>query len=143
MTADDWAALRRQLIRHEGLRLKPYVDTVGKTTIGVGRNLTDKGISENEAIDLLRNDYVEVYHDLCAKLPWFTGLSAIRQRVLIEMGFNQGSAGLLKFTKTLASMERGDYVLAAEQMLLSRWAKQVGQRARRLAAMMKTNEEQP
>lgn len=143
MTADDWAALRRQLIRHEGMVLKPYVDTVGKTTIGVGRNLTDNGISENEALDLLRNDLVVVLEELSAKLPWFAGLSPIRQRVLLDMGFNLGPVGLLKFKQTLASVERGDYALAAKQMLQSRWAQQVGQRAQRLSAMMHSDQEQP
>lgn len=143
MTATDWAALYRQLERHEGCALKPYVDTVGKLTIGFGRNLDDKGITRNEAMDLLRNDVLEVMDGLAAKVPCFYTLSSIRRRVLLDMGFNLGVAGLLKFKTTLAKIEAGDYDGAATAMLQSKWAKQVGQRARRLAEMLRTDQEQP
>lgn len=60
----DTQQLREQLERHEGLRLKPYKDTVGKLTIGIGRNLDDKGISRKEAFALLDNDIAEVVRQL-------------------------------------------------------------------------------
>lgn len=133
--------IEEQLILHEGLRLKPYRDTVGKLTIGVGRNLTDKGISPTEAYELLQNDIAEVKAALVAHLPWVRALSDVRYRVLADMAFNLGIAGLLKFKATLTAVEAGDYHKAAEQMMRSKWAGQVGKRAQRLAQMMREDRE--
>ena len=130
--------LEAMLLRHEGLRLKPYRDTVGKLTLGVGRNLDDVGISRDEAFVLLRNDVARAKAALNAALPWCAGLDAVRGRVLVDMAFNLGVPGLLAFTGTLAAMRDGDYPLAAERMLQSRWAAQVKGRAGELAAMVRT-----
>lgn len=137
MTASDRHALWQQLIRHEGIRLRVYTDTVGVPTIGVGRNLKDKGISHDEAMLLLQHDLEECERD-CETFPWFAALDAIRQRVIVDMRFNLGAAGLRKFTNTLAAVSRGDYETAASGMLKSLWAKQVKGRAVRLAEMMRT-----
>src|SRR5438105_4864784 len=83
-------ALRKELIRDEALRLKPYKDTVGKLTIGVGRNLDDKGISEAEAAVLLENDIAEHVALLDAKLSWWRKLDEARQNALANMCFNMG-----------------------------------------------------
>jgi lysozyme len=125
-----------ELCRDEGVRLKPYLDTVGKTTIGVGRNLTDVGISQAECDALLENDIARITAWLDRNLPWWTGLDAVRQRVIVNMAFNM-QGGLLSFVNTLAAMQRGDYATAANGMLASRWATQVGARATRLADMMR------
>lgn len=127
-----------QLTRDEGLKLKPYIDTVGKLTIGIGRNLTDKGISEDEANYLLANDVKEVEDGLKAALPWFSGLDDARQGVLINMGFNLGLAGLLQFHNALHWMEASDWGSAAQEILSSRWATQVGARAQRLAEQLQS-----
>jgi lysozyme len=133
----DRLKLKAQLVRHEGLRLRPYRCTAGKLTIGVGRNLEDRGISEDEARVLLENDVAQVESELAKALPWFVRLDEVRQRVLINMGFNLGVPGLLAFKQTLAAVERGDYTAASDRMLDSKWARQVGARATELAAMMK------
>jgi lysozyme len=133
--------IREQLIAHEGLRLKPYRCTAGKLTIGVGRNLEDRGLRSDEALYLLDNDIEDVTTELEMKLPWVRRLDDVRRRVLIDMGFNMGVAGLLKFERTLLSIRQGDYALAAKQMLQSKWAEQVGLRATRLAHMMETGED--
>lgn len=122
---------------HEGLRLKPYLDTVGKLTIGHGRNLTDRGITEDEAALLLANDLAEAWQGLVARASWVRDLDPVRQAVLIDMAVNLGLDGLLKFRRTLASVQSGRYVDAARQMLESQWAGQVGSRATRLAQMMR------
>lgn len=134
--------LKAALIREEGLELKPYVDTVGKITIGVGRNLTDNGISEEEAMLLLDEDIAYVVVQM-AKLPWFSALDDVRQRVLADMCFNLGFKGLMSFKRTLAAVQDGDYTAAARHMLDSKWAQQVGRRAVRLSAMMQTGLDQP
>jgi len=124
-------------------RLKPYRDSVGKLTIGYGRNLDDRGITEVEALYLLHNDVVEVEHDLDQHLPWWRGLDDVRQRVLADMAFNMGLAGLLTFHQTIAFIQAGQYPAASAGMLNSRWARQVGRRARRLAQMMETGQDVP
>ncbi|WP_237575959.1 glycoside hydrolase family protein [Mycetohabitans sp. B8] len=129
--------LLSELSRDEGRRLKPYLDTVGKTTIGVGRNLTDVGIADSECDLLLENDVLRSVTWLDRHLPWWRSLDAVRQRVIINMAFNLGDK-LLTFANTLAAMQRGDYAAAADGMLASKWATQVGTRAHRLASLMRT-----
>lgn len=124
------------LIRHEGLRLKPYADAGNRLTIGVGRNLDDSGITREEAMLLLHNDIERVSRELDQKLPWWRGLSETRQKVLVSMAFNLGMPKLLGFRNMLAALEEGDFSAAAGHMLASRWAGQVGSRAAELAYMM-------
>lgn len=133
----NFALLIQQLIDHEGLRLKPYRDTVGKLTIGVGRNLDDVGITESEARTLLENDISTVCRELDRALPWWRDLSEPRQRALADMAFNLGTPRLLGFKRMIAALERKDYEEAANEMLLSQWADQVKSRAVRLAAAMR------
>lgn len=129
--------LRDQLVLHEGLRLKPYTDTVGKLTIGVGRNLTDIGVTEDEAYALLANDIGRVEAYLRAAVPCFGSLDDVRQRVLADMAFNLGLTGLLKFKQFLAAVASRKFDVASAEMLSSVWAGQVKGRAETLARMMK------
>ena len=129
--------LKKQLVDHEGLRLKPYKDTVGKLTIGVGRNLDDRGIAEAEAMYLLENDIDECVAHLDKALPWWGDLTPARQHVLLDMCFNLGIGRLLGFKNTLREVQEGNYDAAADNMLVSLWARQVGRRAQRLATMMR------
>ena len=133
-------SIEDQLILHEGLRLKPYSCTAGKLTIGVGRNLKDKGITHDEAMILLRNDIAEVTAQL-ERFDWFRALGPVRRKVLIDMCFNLGMAGLLGFQKMIEALKRADYEAAADEMVNSRWYGQVGERGRRLVAMMRTGED--
>jgi lysozyme len=129
--------LIRELVRDEDLRQKPYRCTAGKLTIGIGRNLDDVGISVDEAYFLARNDVAKVVVQLDHELPWWKDLDETRQRVLANMAFNLGINGLLGFKNTLANIQAGRYLEAAQGMLASKWAKQVGPRAERLALMMR------
>jgi lysozyme len=129
--------LRSMLVLHEGLRLKPYKCTAGKLTIGVGRNLDDNGITQAEAFHLLENDIIAVEDDLDRTWPWWRQMTDARQQVLADMAFNLGITRLGGFVNTLAAMKRGDYEAAADGMLASLWASQVGRRAQRLAKMMR------
>ena len=131
--------LVRMIVTHEGIRLKPYRDSVGKLTIGVGRNLDDMGITEGEALYLLRNDIRRVVDELYNALPFWEELSMPRRAVLIDMCFNLGLTRFLGFKRMLACLGRGDYDGAAREMLDSRWAGQVGRRADDLATMMREN----
>lgn len=130
----------QQLERDEGYKRFPYRDTVGKLTVGIGRNLDDVGISKEEAYLLLENDLQRTMAGLRQALPWFDRLSIARQGVLVNMAFNMGVGGLLKFEKMLAALEKRDYEETAREMLDSVWAGQVSNRARRLAEQIRKDE---
>jgi lysozyme len=131
------AAMYRQLVQHEGLRLTPYTDTVGKLTIGVGRNLTDNGVSELEAEGMCIRDMDDVDADLDRNVAWWREMSEPRQMVFVDMCFNLGWPRFSQFRRMLASAEDGDYATAADEMIDSRWARQVGTRADLLETMMR------
>jgi len=153
--------LRAELRRDEGEKFTVYRCTEGKRTIGVGRNLDDVGISlaecaalgittqdaianginARQSTVLLSNDIKRSKADLDRALPWWRTLDLTRQRVLINMCFNMGignaSKGLLSFKNTLSLIQTGQYEKAASNMLASKWARQVGKRADRLAQLMR------
>lgn len=132
--------LMYRLIEEEGMKLKPYRCSAGKLTIGVGRNLEDKGLSNEEALFLLQNDIIEAVKELKKAFLFFDSLNETRQIVLIDMCFNLGINGLKKFKKMIKALENQDFSLASKEMLSSCWAKQVGARARSLALLMETGE---
>lgn len=132
--------LKAQLTIDEGRKNRIYTDTVGKITAGVGRNLTDRPFSEDEIDLMLANDIELVARQLDEKLPWWRGMCDARQNVLANMAFNLGINGLLGFKNTLEMMKAGRYDAAAAGMLQSKWAVQVGNRAKRLSAVMRTGE---
>lgn len=129
------------IIYHEGLELKPYRCTAGHLTIGIGRNLDDRGITEDEARFLCQNDVDIVEQELTRKFPFIVGLDDVRIRVLLDMAFNLGVPRLSAFSNMWAALEEGDYKQAAVEMLDSRWARQVGRRATNLSQMMETGED--
>jgi lysozyme len=129
--------LKKSLILHESLKLKPYQCTAGKTTIGIGRNLDDIGISTAEAMVMLDNDIGRAVAELNRARPGWKGHDDTRQNVLVEMVFNLGMPRLLGFQKMWAALDAKDYNEAAKQMLQSRWAVQVGQRAKTLSDKMR------
>ena len=130
--------LIEQLTLHEGRRKRIYRDTVGKTSGGVGRNLSDVGLSDDEIDLMLRNDIARAEAALDRKHAWWRSLDPVRQKVMVDMMFNLGPGKLAEFTSTLGEIARGEYAAAAARMLRSKWASQVGTRAKRLALMMRT-----
>jgi len=133
----DLDALRRDLIFDEGVRLRAYLDSVGKWTLGVGRNISDNGITEAEALFMLNNDITRVFGDLDRTWPWWRDLSEERQRALCNMCFNIGLPRLMGFRKMIAALHSGDWDRAADEALDSDWAKQVPNRAHRIAALIR------
>jgi lysozyme len=152
--------LNRQLRRDEGERLRAYKDSLGYWTIGVGilidpvkgakppaemtwpdgpgKITTNCTISQAVSDRLLEEHIKSVRSRLAASLPWYTGLDDARRGVLENMAFNLGVPGLLKFKNTLALIEGHKWDDAAVAMLQSKWATQVGKRARRLSDQMRT-----
>ena len=131
-------ALQAELVRDEGIRYRPYRDTVGKLTIGCGHNLDDVPLTYRSVMQILEDDIMAVMGQLNSHIPWWASLSDVRQRVLANMAFNLGINGLLAFKQMLMAAQDHDYERAAKEMLDSKWAKQVGTRATRLAQMMRT-----
>ena len=149
--------LLKKLVEHEGLRLEVYQDSLGIDTIGVGRNLQDRGITKEEldALDipsintvyehgiteadaayLLENDVQIVEEELLRAHPCVDSLDSVRQLVLVDMAFNMGVPRLCKFKKMWAAIHEEDFRNAAKEMLDSRWAIQVKLRATKLAHAM-------
>ena len=88
---------------------------------------------------LLDNDIDRFMSEVRSEIPDFDLLSEPRQHVLIDMAFNMGTQGLLKFKRMLAAIREQDFSRAADEMLDSRWARQVKSRSDRLAGMMREN----
>lgn len=134
-------SLTKQLRLDEGEVLSAYQDHLGYWTIGVGRLIDSRrggGISKEESTYLLTNDINNRIKDISAALPWFEALDDARKGVLINMAFQLGVAGLLKFETMLAYIEAGKYSEASDSMYQSLWAKQTPQRCNRMAEQMRT-----
>lgn len=149
----DIEKLKASLTLSEGLELKPYKDNVGKTTIGIGRNLDDVGLTKEEIIILLKqngiteaqasmlleNDIKKVEAQLKEKSEFgYLSQSEPRQRVIMEMAFNMGVSRLMGFKNMWEYIKEQKWDKAAEEMLNSQWARQVKGRAKRLADAMRT-----
>jgi lysozyme len=140
----DTSHLLDTIIKHEGMVCQVYQDTLGIDTIGIGRNLRDrgitkeeleymgisgmeevykKGISEAAARYMAMNDIRIVEKELVAVHPCVDNLDAVRQMILVDMAFNMGVPRLCKFKKTD-----------------SLWARQVGNRAHKLSEAMRKGE---
>ena len=132
----------KELIRDEGYKTEIYNDHLGNLTFGVGHLVLDSdpecglpigsSIPEERVLECLNKDIDIICADLDRALPWWRELDGVRQRVLVNMGFNLGLTRLLKFKKFLAALEKKDYETAAIEMMDSRWAVQVKGRANRL-----------
>jgi lysozyme len=132
------------LKRHEGVKYYVYKDHLGYETIGVGRCLKQGvglGLTHDEVDYLLMNDINRCLEELDAAFPWFKDLTEIRREAMINLCFNLGLTRLRKFEKALAAMSIHNYEEAANEFLDSRWAKQVGNRAKEVTEMIRTGEQ--
>ncbi len=138
----DHAVLKAELTTDERRMSRMYTDTTGNKTLGIGHNVS---IAQTDfVIDAIYEcDVVGCEKSLDQNCPWWRGLDPVRQRVIMNMMFNMGWGELRTFVNTLKAMEEGQWATAAVNMLASKWAGQVGQRAHRLAIMMLTGETAP
>ncbi len=141
---NNWDNVVEDLIRDEGLRLKAYQDTEGVWTIGFGHTGPEvyEGLrwTVEQARTVLYTNIDTAVEELDKALPWWRTLNPPRQDVLVNMMYNLGTRRLLQFKNTLHAIHQGQFHTAAEEMLESRWAKQVKGRATRLAHQMRTGE---
>ena len=134
----DMERIKTTLIRHEGLELKPYRCTSDKLTIGVGRNLDDRGITHTTAMQMLDEDIELSIEDLRRNLSWFDDMPEPVPEALINLTFNMGIVRLMQFRKTIAFLRDREWDKAATEMLDSRYATQVGRRADEVADMIRS-----
>ena len=133
----DKSKLITQLRLHEGVKSKVYRDILGIETIGVGRNLEDKGLSDDEIDYLLENDIKDVEKDLKQFCRWWEKLDEVRQRAIADLVFNMGITRFLTFKKTINHLQNERFVEAGDELLNSRYAEQVGVRAERISEMIR------
>jgi len=129
-----------QLTIHEGKRNFVYKDTTGHWTIGIGRNISEggMGLSDEEIHLLLRNDIRRIDNELAKAFKFYIDLDPVRRDALINICFNVGLPRLKGFKLALRALEVEDYEESALEFLDSRWAEQVGQRAKDVAYMIQT-----
>lgn len=137
----DLARVRETLIKHEGLRLDLYKDSLGIYTIGVGHNIQERGITAAVAKLMLDEDIDEAVKDLRRNISFFDTLPQAIKEALVNLCFNMGIPRLMQFRKTLAFLRDGKYEKAANELLDSRYATQVGYRAIEIAAMIRSEAE--
>ena len=114
------------LKEHEGRRLKPYTDTVGKLTIGYGRNLTDVGISDEEARIMFAHDVENAENTCLYHFTWFRDLDEVRKDVIVNLVFNMGINGVKGFRKMIEAIAHQQWAQAAWELSNSQWKTQVG-----------------
>lgn len=138
----DTAKLLNSLMSEEGKRNKPYPDTQGKLTIGYGRNLTDIGISDDEAFYLLRNDLNRAMVAAAGESWWpAVADNDARSRAMVDMVFNMGIGGVRSFVNAISLLEQGKFADAANAFRDSKWAQQVGKRAVILTQMIEMGQD--
>ena len=126
------------LKKHEGFRRKPYKCSEGKLTIGYGFNLEDVGLDKEECDIIIQNRVTKIHEQLLKKYQWYSPLSKVRKIVIIDMVYNLGFKKFHNFKKTIAYISKRKYQEASEEMLKSKWANQVYQRAQKLSILMET-----
>jgi len=139
MTSSMRMKLRRIEVMHEGYRQFPYEDTTGHLTVGIGYNLTDRGMPDDWIEKQFNEDIDFFYTQLSKQFSWFDDLNEARQIALIDMCF-MGFKKLLSFKKMFMQMASKRYDLAAREVLDSKWASQVGNRAETIAKMIEFGE---
>ena len=130
--------LRETITRHEGSRLDMYQDSLGIWTIGVGHNIQEKGISPAVMELMLDEDIEEAIVELKRSVSFFSKMPEQVQEALVNLSFNMGIPRLMQFKKTLAYLRDGDFEAAADELLDSRYAEQVGRRADEVADMIRS-----
>ena len=135
LSIEDFGFAICQLKVHEGYRSKPYHCTEGKLTVGYGFNL-DAGMSEEEATLLLEYKVMNIITDMM-RFKWFEKLDSVRKVVIINMVYQMGLDGVLKFKKMIKAIQDKDYKEASVQMMDSKWFRQTENRSRELAGIMK------
>lgn len=127
--------LAAQLEIDEGKKKRIYLDTATppRWTGGIGRNMTDRDFSEDEIQLMLKNDIDLVCDQLDNRMPWWKHMTDARMRAWANFTFNVGITKAMTFKNTIGLLQSGKYDQAADEILRSKWASQVGERAKRIS----------
>jgi len=120
--------------RHEGFVGEVYKDTLGFDTIGYGTKLP---LNKPEAELLLEYRLKQKIKEFESKEPFINKLEIDKQMILIEMSYQLGVNGVLKFKKMFEALKNSDYILASSEMLNSKWYAQTPNRALHLSKLMR------
>ena len=139
--------VKEDLIRHEGYVAEIYLDSENLPTFGIGHLVTEDDmeyswpvgtpVTDERILDVFHKDCDVAYTDACALVLNFAGQAVDAQRVLVNMAFNLGRNRLSKFKNMLRYVNEGNYVMAANEMVNSKWYGQVGRRSKELVDIMK------
>lgn len=141
MTTTQLIDLAKAILKlDEGYSNKPYLDTAEKITIGIGHNLSDKGLSEEVINIIFKEDFLSSLTDARSIFPDFDGWPLGRQVAIINMIFNLGKRKFSEFKKMISAIKKGDWNSASEEALNSKWAIQTGKRAVRIAQVLKSGD---
>jgi len=126
----------RQIRLDEGKRFKLYKCTADKWTIGIGRNLSDRGINQDEMELMFSNDIAECLDDLPKIFPKLDTFTEDRQGAFLNMRFQLGPGGIRKFKKMVAAANAENWKEVVIQAKDSKWYKQTPERAKRVVAKL-------
>lgn len=132
--------LKSLIISHEGFRNYPYTDSVGKVTIGIGYNLTDRGMPDDWINDRYDKDMTWFDEHLALDYPWYVDLCDARKMALLDMCYNMGYKTFQTFHKLIFALELRNYDKAADEILRSERSHQAPARSQQNADMMRSGE---
>ena len=130
--------LIERIKKHEGFVEHVYDDSLGIPTIGYGFAIKDLILDEDIAEEILVRKVQHLGRRVMNKFPFYGSLPQEAKGVLVEMCYQLGVYGVSKFKKALAAMQRGDWEVAADEMLDSKWAKQTPNRAKDLSNIIRS-----
>ncbi len=129
------------IVDSEGFSPSIYTDKTGHPTIGYGYNLSvyfyeGKRITKPQAYGLL-TDILKENHKTLLSYGWYKNLDAMRRMVILDLSYNLGLSGLLKFKQFIKAIEDKNYALAVERLQKSPYFNQVRKRASRNMEVLK------
>ena len=134
----DMSNLKKPIIRHEGKKKKLYKCTADKWTIGVGHNIEDNGLSEAAIQFIFEEDLSTAIAECHRNIIGWENMPGTVQEALVNLVFNMGINRLMQFKKTLGYLRHGEFEEAADELLDSRYARQVPSRAQEVSDMIRS-----
>jgi len=131
--------------KHEGVRTKPYKDSLGLWTVGVGHLIGDgkslppewdRELTKEEVETLFLKDY-EKHKQMAMKTPGWSKANETGQAAMIDLAFNMGGSWYKKFPATSKALEAGDFEKAADNLKDSKWYQQVKSRGVTIVDMIR------
>lgn len=136
LDGNELATLFADIKQAEGWKPEAYQDSVGVWTIGYGTNLQELTINRTLGEQWLQERVLQSEHE-AQRFEWYARLNAPRKRAIVELIYNMGLRRFVGFIRMIGALDRGNYGLAATELMTSKYASQVGVRATRLAAMLR------